>query len=195
MNNRVFGAILMLGMLSILLTGCCDKMGRYDIVIEADEGLKTATTVDVIGVSPSLQPRYHNQNVTEYFNPQNPAAGLRAGANNQHMIYQVTGKDGKLTPLQFTVSGARSITIGKDDPIWEKWAQGGPDTQLYIIANLEVANPAESPPGIGDVRRAILPLNACAWPDWLNTPGAIHILISRSGVESKSIPKSQYQIR
>ena len=153
--------------LTLLVSGCSSckpgkpgKTKAYHITVNLDESLKQSSVlVDIVPVTSASKEKWDSYSMSSYWRP--------GDARRNDTTDKIT--------LSF-ISGRLVNEIGRLDPRWNKWLAQGV-THMMVLADLPGA--PEDKPGSQDLRRQVLSLDSCYWPD--KTTNLI-VVVQKSGL-------------
>ena len=141
----------------------------FDESIALPNGVYPSVEVDVVGVNGHDCLRLDGYPTDQYFQP---------GDKFRESLSKYS--------MRFSDGQCGSVTLSKDDPIWDLWNQAG-ITHVYVIANLPGV--WETKFGKMDGRRLNLPVDSASWPDGKD----ISIVMKPGGLQllTKMAPQAQ----
>jgi hypothetical protein len=168
MTRRRFGEIgLLLGMTLMLFAGGCSHFPpAINVHLDnslANGGALPLVEVHLMAVTADEYARWGSASITQYWSA--------TGPSRMPNPYRFVAQLGPRNP---------SVTISKNDPIWERWTEAG-RTNLLILADLGSVTNRDTPT---DPRRASLPLDKKD----KNYPSTITITVKRGGISIDPMP-------
>lgn len=153
---------------SAILVGCATcKPGdpgmprKYDIEVNLDDSLKNSSVVvDLVGINSAGLARWQAYDMEKYWVDGDPMR-----------------QDASKVTFDFVTDSTLKRTLSMTNSIWATWQDKGVD-HVMVLANLPVT--AASLPGNQDVRRQVLSLGVCHWPDKTTQ---LRVSVKRSGIE------------